>query len=295
MKTTRVEYHLHLVIERTGDLAADVDDARAGHPVERRLKRLERVVESFRGNMKARSSRGIRAIFDTAEDAVLGACEMQHRCASLPQAPKHRLVVRIGIHPGFVYQRSDDIADNAGDIAALLATVDDGILISQAMADGLKSDLRKLTRRLDEQTLAVAVVQVDWRSEVPTTGFSGESFWPTGPGDGAQPVAPYVVLRHGRKTVQASEDHPVLTVGRDAACDLVLTDTHVSRLHCSIERKVDGIVLTDSSTNGTCIAPDSGDDRVVKNGSVMLRGKGLLFLGRPYKGERRGGVRFEVF
>ena len=294
MKTLRIEYHLHLVIEKAGDLATDFDDARAGHPVERRLKRLERVVENFRGKLKARSRRGIRAVFATAEDAVLGACEMQHRCASLPQAPRHRLVVRIGIHPGYVCQRSDDIADNAPEIAALLATLDDGILISQAMADDLKSDLRKLTRRLDEQTLAVAVVQVDWRSEIPSAGFSGESFWPSAVGT-TQLIAPYLLLHHGRKVLQASEAHPLLTIGRDAACSLVLPDNHVSRMHCRIERRADGIVLTDSSTNGTCITADIGEDRVVKNASVLLRGTGLLFLGRPYKGERRGGVRFEVY
>ena len=77
--------------------------------------------------------------------------------------------------------------------------------------------------------------------------------------------------------------------------DLVLSDVHVSRNHCRIERQPGGIVLIDQSTNGTTIVSDEGTELLVKNGSVTLKGKGLLIFGRPFKGERRGGVRFEAF
>ena len=54
------------------------------------------------------------------------------------------------------------------------------------------------------------------------------------------------------------------------------------------------MVLTDWSTNGTCIMPDQGEQSLIKNGSITLKGKGLLFFGRLCNGERRGGVRFET-
>ena len=57
--------------------------------------------------------------------------------------------------------------------------------------------------------------------------------------------------------------------------------------------KIDRIVLIDRSTNGTCIATDEGKARLIKNESVALYGNGLLFFGRPFNGERRGGARFE--
>jgi hypothetical protein len=42
------------------------------------------------------------------------------------------------------------------------------------------------------------------------------------------------------------------TIGRDAACDLVLYDMSVSRTHAGLRREADGWVLTDAgSTNGT--------------------------------------------
>ena len=107
------------------------------------------------------------------------------------------------------------------------------------------------------------------------------------------PVGPYLLLHYGLKTLELSEDNRVITIGRDPACDLVLVDVHVSRNHCRIERQPAGIVLTDQSTNGTTIVSDDGTELLVKNGSAALRGRGLLFFGRPFKGERRGGVRFE--
>lgn len=293
MKKARIEYHLHAVIERLGDFAEDFDDARAGHPIERRLKRIERVAESTHGKLVDRFDYGIRVVFDSADDAVLAACEMQHRCSSLPQGPKQKLTLRIGIHQGYVRQRAKDITDNAPEIAALLASLDDSLLISESVSEDISTKLRSITRRLNEASLTVPVLQVDWRSELPTAAFSGEPFWPSSLG--LQPVAPCLVLRHGRKVLQANEETPLLTIGRDAACNLVLNDTHVSRLHCLIERKSDFILLTDSSTNGTSITPDIGDEFLLKAGSIVLRGKGLLFFGRPYKGERRGGVRFETY
>jgi len=293
IKKARIEYQLHAAIGLIGDLPDSFDDAQAGHPIERRLKRIERVVDAYRGKLLDRFDYGIRVVFQTADEAVLAACEMQHRCSALPQGPKRKLTLRIGIHQGFVRQRSKDIDDNAPEIATLLATADDGVLISEAVAEDLNAELRKRARRLSDADLIIPVLQLDWRGEIPTAAFSGESFWPNNLG--MPELSPCLVLRHGRKVLQANEETPLITVGRDATCNLVLPDTHVSRIHCLIERKPDFILLTDTSTNGTSITPDIGDEFLLKSSSVVLRGKGLLFFGRPYKGERRGGVRFETY
>ena len=109
----------------------------------------------------------------------------------------------------------------------------------------------------------------------------------------ATPISPYLRLSYGMKSLELTAENPTVTVGRDPASDLVLTGVHVSRNHCRIERKIDRIVLIDRSTNGTCIATDEGKARLIKNESVALYGNGLLFFGRPFNGERRGGARFE--
>ncbi len=293
MLKSRSKFFLHAKVKRTDTDAEEFDDAQAGHPIERRLNRLERVAAAYRGQVSLRFNNGMLVTFDSADAALLGACEMQHRCAVLPQVSRQKLALCIGIHQGVVRQRAKDGADDARELAAQLARTGDGILISQAMVDGLNQDLCKLARPLGETVSGLAVFTIDWRREIPSGAYGGESFWPTSMH--SLPISPFLHLHFGLKTLEVSEINPMETIGRDPLSDLVLSDVHVSRNHCRIERTPNGIALTDLSTNGTTIVSDDGTELLVKNESVLLKGKGLLFFGRPFKGERRGGVRFESF
>ena len=293
MKKARSRYHVHAEIFITGSPAAEFDDAKAGHPMERRLNRLEHIVSTYRGHVDLRFQNGLLVTFETADAALLGACEMQHRCAALPQIAKQRLALRIGVRQYLVRQRANDSPDNSRQMTAQMAIVDDGIIASEQVVAELNSDLRKLTRLLNETPAGIAAYTVDWRCEIPSAAFGGESFWPTAMK--SVPEAPYLLLHHGLKTLETTQDNPTVTVGRDPSCDLVLADIVVSRNHCRIERRPDCIVLTDTSTNGTCVTTDDGVEVLVKNRSAVLTGKGLLFFGRPFKGERRGGVRYEAY
>ena len=293
MLKSRSKFFLHASVKRTDSDEKGVDDAQSGHPIERRMNRLERVAAAYRGQISLRFEDGMLVSFDTADAALLGACEMQHRCAVLPQVSRQRLALRIGIHQGVIKQRSKDDADDSRELAAQLACVNDGILVSQALVDGLNQELRKLARPLESAIAGIPVLTIDWRREMPSGAYGGESFWPTSMH--SLPASPYLQLHFGLKTVEVSENNPVTTIGREPSSDLVLNDVHVSRNHCRIERTEAGIVLTDLSTNGTSIVPDEGTECVVRNKSVPLKGRGLLFFGRPFKGERRGGVRYEAF
>jgi adenylate cyclase len=293
MLKSRSKFFLHAKVGRTGAEDEGFDDAQAGHPIERRLNRLERVSAAYRGQINLRFNNGMLVTFESADAALLGACEMQHRCAVLPQVSRQKLALCVGIHQGVVKQREKDGADDARELAAQLAQTKDGILISQAMLDGLNQDLRKLARPFPEKVSETTVFTIDWRREIPSGAYGGESFWPTSMH--SLPITPFLYLHFGLKTLEISEISPAATIGRDPESDLVLSDVHVSRYHCRIERRLTGIVLTDQSTNGTTIVSDDGTELLVKNGSAPLKGKGLLFFGRPFKGERRGGVRFEAF
>jgi pSer/pThr/pTyr-binding forkhead associated (FHA) protein len=107
-------------------------------------------------------------------------------------------------------------------------------------------------------------------------------------------MTPFLELRLGLKTVEISEGNPVVTIGRDPTNDLELPEVHVSRNHCRIERTEHDILLTDSSVNGTIVVTDDKQEILIKNGSISLKGKGMIFLGRPFMGERRGGLHYEL-
>ncbi len=292
MNKGRSRFVVHAELQGTGKMPADFDDIKAGRPMERRLNRMERVVAAYRGHIDARTDNGLRIVFDTADAALLGACEMQHRCAVLPQFSANRLALRIGIDHEVAKQRSKDGADTAPQIASQLAVLDDGIIASEVVVDALNADLRQFVQPTDEPQAGVAAYLVDWRGEIPAGAYGGEALWPTSKRPRA--IGAYLLLHLGLKTLELTRENPTATIGREPLNDLVIVDDHVSRNHCRIERRIDGFVLVDSSTNGTCVTPDNGEETLVKNDALVLRGKGLLFFGRLCNGERRGGVRYEA-
>ena len=289
--SSRTKYEVHAELAGTGLLSPSFDESMAGHPLERRVNRIERVASAYRGQIDRRLENGRVFLFDAADAAVLAACEMQHRCAALPQVSAQRLALRIGIHQITARERSHDNSSTTDETAARLAAVDDTVLVSESVFSALNLDLRTIGRPASSLPAAMTGYQIDWRREIPSSAYGGESFWPTH--YSATPISPYLRLSYGMKSLELTAENPVVTVGRDPSCDLVLTGVHVSRNHCRIERKIDRIVLIDRSTNGTCIASDEGKARLVKNEAVALYGNGLIFFGRPFNGERRGGARFE--
>lgn len=297
MNNPRHKFYVHAELKRSANDTAVFNDAEAGRPIERRLNRMERVVMAYRGHIDQRLSSSLKVGFDTADAAVLSACEMQHRCAELPQVSRHRLALRIGIHGGLVRQRSKDGTDNDNEVSAQLAIADDGIVASEFVVAALNPQLRSLSsaldNRLDNPLCAIAGFSIDWQSEISSSAFGGESAWPASLG--FHPSGLYLRLYHGLKTIELTDINPVATIGRNPVSDLVFVDRHISRDHCRIERSADGIMLIDTSVNGTAVVPDKGAETLVKNASIFLMGKGLLFFGRPFKGERRGSVRYEAY
>jgi hypothetical protein len=138
------------------------------------------------------------------------------------------------------------------------------------------------------------ILLVDWRREIPTSAYGSESAWPAGLPP-TRSAGRRTVFRYGIKTLEIKRDTPVITVGRDPQNDLVLADDRISRNHGRIEFRERETVLIDRSTNGTSILSDDGTELMVRQDACVLRGKGLIFFGRPSNGDRRGGVRFEVY
>ena len=290
MNTPCSTYPVHAEIKHTGSASPLVDDEASGYPLARRLHRIERVAAAYRGRIDQAFEHGRLISFESADAALLAAREMQQRCSGLPQTPGHGLALRIGIHRGALRRRAQDEDDGATEIAAQLAAIDDDIVVSSAVVAELNPDLRRLASALANDTKEPAAFRIDWHCEIPSTAYGGETQWPTG----ASANGRYLILRQGLKTLELTQDYPRLTIGRAPSNDLVVSDIFASRKHCRIERQADHIVLTDWSTNGTCIMPEQGEQQLVKNDSIIIKGKGQLFFGRLCNGERRGGVSFEA-
>ena len=292
MTTSTRKFQLHAELVETG-FGNQVPDAVAlARRMERSLNRMERVASVYLGQITHRLSNGLQVAFETAEAAVLCACEMQHRCGALPQVSGKRVYLNVGIHEGIALRRAKEDAGSAIEIAALLAELSDGIVASGVVIAALKPELRALAQPYKGPYPEIAAHTIDWRREIPTAAYGGMPV--SAGGSGAALSGIDLLLRHNLKVLELTRDKPALTVGRDPASDLVLAWSHVSRNHCRIERLADRIILADTSSNGSFVTPDGGKERRVLNASIVLTGKGLIFFGRESRGERRGGARYEV-
>lgn len=293
MSPNRTRFVLHATVSGNTPRPAGMDKFSAGNPVERRLNRIERVAAAYGGTIKERGDDLIWIHFTAADAALFCACEMQHRCAALPQLSGQPLALRIGIHHGLLHQRAQDNADDTAEIASTLAALDDGIVVSGDFAAGLNADLRKILRPLRLPNIEHPVLQADWRSEIPSSAYGGESRWPASTHPSAS-RGRRALLQCGLKTVELTPAHPVVTVGRDPQNDLVLADDRISRHHARIELRDKETVLIDESTNGTSVQYENGAEFLVRKDAFPLKNKGLIFFGRSSDGDRRGGIRFEI-
>ena len=103
-----------------------------------------------------------------------------------------------------------------------------------------------------------------------------------------------VRLRYGQDTVLVNERKPLLRMGRDGACDIVIHDRRASRHHASIERRGNAIVLIDRSTNGTYVTIAGLPEQFLKHSECTLQGKGLISFASPSSDHNADFADFEV-
>ena len=293
MNIARKKYQMHAELLETGTTSTEPGAVDHTQTIERGLHRIERISAVYLGQIAKRLESGLQITFDTAEAAVLSACEMQRRCAALREVTHDPLALRVGIHQGILLERAKDPADSTIEIASLLAITDDGIVISGAVVASLKPELKKLVHPINDFPPEVSAHTVDWRGELPHASYWDNSEWPSDRDN--EHDRPYLLLQHNLSTLKIGHERPIVTVGRSPLNGLVLGNNLVSRNHCRFERSIDCITVTDTSSNGTFITPEKGKEVRILKASMILSEKGMIFFGRECGGDRRGGVKYEVF
>lgn len=272
------------VIETATAKAAD--DETLGKLVRRRLKRIERTLGNRAGTLIHALPNGLLAAFETAEAATHGACDMQHCCAAIPQIPGTRVGIRIGIEVGPADQRKARTASAAARLAACGGM--DQIVVSKEVADAMPAALRQKTSPLTLDDPARSVLTFDWKNTVlPPVPTPAPRSAPQAT-KGAAPRTTRIELRLNGETLRFPGNRRVITIGRDAANDIVIDSPEVSRKHCRIVIQNDSYVLVDESTNGTYISPDQGAPFHIKRKMATLAGAGWIALGHLHeRGDKR--------
>jgi hypothetical protein len=74
--------------------------------------------------------------------------------------------------------------------------------------------------------------------------------------------------------------HPPIALGRGAEADVRIRADYVSRIHARIAFVQTNFVLYDASTNGTYVRIDEDEEKFLHQEQIVLRGSGVLSLGR---------------
>ena len=98
-------------------------------------------------------------------------------------------------------------------------------------------------------------------------------------------------LLYGTTELVLDKPNVSIVLGRDAGCNIAVSDRMASRHHARIERRRDKFYLVDQSTNGTYVVFVGEAEIALRREEVMLRGTGRIAFGRSCQPDRRGNGR----
>ena len=99
---------------------------------------------------------------------------------------------------------------------------------------------------------------------------------------------------HGPAVLTIDADRPVISIGRLAENDLILSYPRVSRKHARIENRQGKFILVDTSTNGTYVKIGDLNTIHVLRDEIPLIGKGTISPGRNAASSSPGAIHFTI-
>lgn len=268
--------------------------------VERCRNRAERSVDAYQGHIVRAEGRTLIAQFSRSENAALAAFDLRARVKQLPPVSGVILSIQVAIHATPQEGSSSPDAEALTKARELVAATPAGqILVSEAGAAALPENIRSqlVLEHIDALPEKIFVFRP---GSVPTSASSPEAYAPTAtslsldqsafdttthsqsPVFTAAAPAPQrtsLMLRHNKNTLSVSDNHPVVLAGREEGNDLVIADRRASRHHARIEWRHNHFVLIDTSTNGTFMVDDAGNEVVLRRGEADLPARGRIAFG----------------
>lgn len=239
----------------------------------------------------------IMAAFDTAEQGMQAASEMQLRIGELPPpAQGVKLTIRIGFHYGSVLIESDDIFGDTVNIAARMAGLAKAgqIITTAETVAALPEMLRSGCREIDVLAVKgkedhILVCEVVWQDSAELT-MVGVRMAP------AVSQKTMLRLQHGERIITLDAACPSASLGRDPVSDILVHDPRASRSHARIELRRDKFVLIDMSSNGTFVTFRGEAEIALKREELILRTEGRIVFGHAWlTGQSTEMLTFSVF
>ena len=271
-----------------GQLADALGANEANHAIERCMHRVDRAIEGAGGKLLRRDAERVCAVFERCDAGVNAACEMLERVRSLTPLRGLRMAIRAGIHYGAVFAADQPPGEGEQIATSLAAAAHRG----QALASGAAVMLLSPGARHFAGTEALhnaGIAGMDW--PVYAVGRQTDTVTSVPP---TTRVSQRLRIRHQQEVLFVEEHRPVVLFGRELGNDVVIIDPRASRQHARIERRREGFVLIDQSTNGTFVAEEGMTELCIKGDEVPLVGPGRIGCGFSANEIERDLVFFEV-
>lgn len=288
---------LCVTVSESTQLHAKLGSRETLRAVERCLKRVERAVEAFGGRVIKITGDQLLAVFELADRASQASGEMQQRVADLPPVSGVKLALRVGFAHGPVSDENADTSGEAVDAAVRLAGLarPGQVLINVQTYAALSLALKNMTR---DPGLAGA------RERSPGTQIF-ELVAPDSSSDSSNTDAPNpsrndglldkrLLLRYSGQAILLDKRTPLIRLGREDKCDVLIHGHHVSRNHARIERRGDSFVLADTSANGTYVTLNGGSEAFLHGQECVLYGRGVLSFAAPASSPDADCAEFEL-
>ena len=263
------------------------DEAR--HAAERHARRIERAIVMQGGQVLLGGAEQTIAGFERSDAAVHAASEALDRIHGLPPLLGSKQTVRIGVHHGVQDNDGEEPAGEGPAVARQLAHLAESgqALISGTAVMVLGGAARQ---QVGSQPLSGPV----WtRVGIPVHAIGQRSGLVTSV-PGAARLSSRLRLRHQQEVLFVEELRPVLLLGRELANDVTIMDPRASRQHARIERRPEGFVLFDQSTNGSFVAIEGKPECFVRQEQMLLDGPGRLGCGFSTTELERDLVFFDI-
>ncbi len=264
------------VAESTG-LYRRLGDLEALSVVSASLNAMKAVLPQHQGHLIKTLGDAVMCVFPDAGCAVDAAIEMQRAIVNLRPSGV-AVQIRVGLHTGPVVIGNDDVYGDTVNVAAYLAdaATADQILIAEETLKALGPERRDAVRPIFDAILKTtlsrtAVCEVLWRDDAAERTHINMQVTRTIPQD----IGSLLLVLDGTER-RVDYWHPTLSIGREAGCELVISDQLVSRRHATIRVERTQFYLVDQSINGTFVTRENGDEFHVVRREILLEGVGEI-------------------
>jgi class 3 adenylate cyclase len=257
-------------------------DTKASETVASCLEVMKDATYQFNGTVIKTIGDEVMSTFPTVDDAMGASVMMQSRIsADSRQEGSIPVSIRIGCHYGPVVQEQNDIFGAAVHTANRMTSQAKSrqIVISGFTVEQMSPELQKQTRQIDVATVRgrldeVALFELVWQPEEAT------NMLPTIEWETKVRNASRLRLSFRDQTIEISDQHKSVTIGRADDNDLVVKGNLISRIHAKVEMRRGKFLLIDQSTNGTFLQNLLGEEVLVRRDSTELGSEGTIGLGR---------------